>query len=251
MAYAIVQSELATPEPEVLAKAFRALPLLTSFDAQTASRDAFGILMRGLDVEDASRLQDALLKQNIGVEVADEAELPVIPPSKVARQVELLPSNLRLYDPMGRMFNLAWTDILLVCAGNVRVHEFKRVKSSFDEGTHVAAGISANTVEGARTRESAEFHLLLELVLTGGIARYGMVADEFDFTCLGARRSNSLVANFSILVRDIAQAAPHAGLNRGAFLLCENASAIFTYPSKAAFYEEMTWMLWQTAHAAQ
>lgn len=246
MPYAIVQRELVTPEPDVLAKAFRTLPILTDIDAHTASRDAFGILMRGLNVEDASRLHDALLKQNVGVEVADEAELPVIPPSKVARQVELLPSSLRLYDPMGRMFNLTWNDILLVCAGNVRLHEFKRVNEPA-----VATGISPDTGDGTRTRESAEFHFLLDIVLNGGIARYCMVGDEFDFTYLGARRTPSLVDNFSLLVRDIAQAAPHAGLNRGAFLICEKAPEIFTYPGKAAFFEEMIWMLWQTTHPAQ
>ena len=162
MPYAIVQRDLETPEPDVLAKAFLSLPILTSIDAQTASRDAFGILMRGLDVEDASRLQDALLKQNIGVEVADEAELPMIPPSKVVRQLELLPSSLRLYDPMSRMFSLAWSDVLLVCAGNVRL----------------------------QTR----FDFLLEIVLAGGVARYSLAADEFDFTYLAARRTPSVPA---------------------------------------------------------
>ena len=219
MPYAIVQRDLETPSPDVLAKAFVSLPLLTSIDAQTASRDAFGILMRGLNVEDASRLHDALLKQNIGVEVADEAELPMIPPAKVVRQIELLPSSLRLYDPMSRMFSLAWTDILLVCAGNVR--------------------------------GQPQFHFLLEIVLGGGVARYSLPADEFDFTYLGGRRTPSLADNFSLLVRDIAQGAPHAGLNRGAFLICEQFAEIFTYPSKAAFFEEMTWMLWQTAHPAE
>ena len=133
-----------------------------------------------------------------------------------------------------------------ICAGNVRLHEFKRV----DEST-AATGIIPDTIEGPRTRESAEFHLMLDIVLTGGIARYCMLGDEFDFTYLGARRTASPIDNFSLLVRDIAQAAPHAGLNRGAFLICEKAPGIFTYPSKAAVCEEMIWMLWQTTHPVQ
>ena len=45
------------------------------------------------------------------------------------------------------------------------------------------------------------------------------------------------------------QYAPHAIVNRGAYFLRENSASVFEYPSKHAFHEEITWMLWQMANA--
>ena len=51
--------------------------------------------------------------------------------------------------------------------------------------------------------------------------------------------------NFSLFLRDLAQFAPHAGLNRGADALLRATPEIFSYPTKNAFHEEIVWMLWQ------
>ena len=51
--------------------------------------------------------------------------------------------------------------------------------------------------------------------------------------------------NFQLLARDLMTFAPHALVNRGAFYLREGSNRIFEYPSKNAFYEQITWMLWR------
>src|SRR2546422_4870552 len=173
MPYAIMQKELIAPGVEQLAKAFRSVPTLTALDAQTSANDAFGILIRGLDVETASGLQDALTKQGVETEVIDEKELPVLPPAKVMKEIQLLPTQLSMYDPMGRTFNLPWRDVLLVAAGNVRLPEYRRAHAPAE------AARNQDFLHEGKAREAAQYHLLLELVLAGGVSRYSMVADDF------------------------------------------------------------------------
>jgi hypothetical protein len=238
MPFAIMQRELLAPSVEQLARAFRSLAKLTALDAQTAANDAFGILWRGLDVEEASALQDGCMKQSIEVEVVEESELPVLPPSKVIKQIEFLPEHLSMYDPMGRIFTLPWSDLMLIAAGNVRRRDYKA------KAAHSPAEAAHNN-EGGRGDD--KMHLMLELVLAGGVARYSMIADEFVFNHLGARLTKEIARNFELVVRELSEYAPHAGQNRGTFLICQNEKEIFIYPNKAAFFEEITWLLWRIA----
>jgi hypothetical protein len=235
MPFAIMQKELMAPSVEHLARAFRSLPNLTALDAQTAVNDAFGIIWRGLDVEAASAMQDALMKQGIEVEAVEESELPVLPPAKVIKQIEFLPGQLSMYDPMGRVFALPWRDLMLIAAGNVRLRDYRGKGHTPADATH----------NNDFARNDDNLHLMLELVLAGGVARYSMIADEFVFNHLGARLTKDTPRNFELVVRELADHAPHAGLNRGAFLICQNEKDIFTYPNKAAFFEEIMWFLWR------
>ena len=239
MPYAIMQKELAPIPVEQLKRAFQALPMLTGLDAQTACNDAFGILLRGLEVEPASTLQDALFKAGVDTEVVEESELPVTPPTKLVKQIEFLPAHLVMYDPLGRTFKLPAQDVLLLAAGHVRLPEFHA------RGPAESAHPPRPSLPDARSKEAERYHWMLELVLSGGVARYSLTADDFVFNHLGARLTKDLAHNFRLLVEDLAQFAPHAGLNRGAFGLCERTDQVFPYPSKAAFFEELTWMLWR------
>ena len=52
-----------------------------------------------------------------------------------------------------------------------------------------------------------------------------------------------------MVARDLMKYAPQALTNRGVYFLRENPTTVFGYPSKNAFYEEMTWVLWEAATA--
>lgn len=238
-----MQKELAPIEVGQLKQAFRVLPTLTGLDAQTAFNDAFGILLRGLDVEEASTLQDALIKAGVEVEAVEESELPVTPPAKLVKQIEFLPEHLTMYDPLGRSFTLPARDLMLIAAGNVRRPDFRKERVPAEAVHPHSRGLPAPA--DAKSKEAERYHWMLEIVLAGGVARYSLTADEFMFNHLGARLSNNLTQNFALLVQDLAQFAPHAGMNRGAFFICEKNNPLFSYPGKAAFFEELTWMLWR------
>ncbi len=62
--------------------------------------------------------------------------------------------------------------------------------------------------------------------------------------CGKKRRPKSLPENFALLVQDLAGFAPDAMLNRGAFFPKQDEK-LFPYPTKNAFSDEITWLLWR------
>jgi len=234
MGYAIMQKELVVPALEQLKRAFAVLPTLTELDAQTVANDAFGIVMRGLELDQATLLQEALLVERVETLIVDEFNLPALPTAKIVRRVEFLTDHLKVYDSMKREAEVPWRDIMFIAAGLVRVRETHRVRE-------------LETVGGTRTKEELTGHLLLDLFLNGGTTRYSITAEDFSFEHLGARLSDDLATNFVLLIQQLAQHASHAGQNRGAFMACQQPPELFPYPSKQTFNEELTWMLWRIA----
>ena len=230
MVYAIVQKELIVPDVEQLKRAFSVSPLLTELDAQTVFNDAYGILLRGQDAEQARLLQEALRREQIETELVEEANLPTIPSAHVVRQLEFHPDQLVLHDPMRRTSQCPWNDLMFIAAGYVTIRP----------------GIGQDLRSAAASREADHAHayLTLELFLHNG-ARYSIWADEFDFDCLGDLLSDDRGLNFVTLIRSLANEAPNAGQNRGAYHACLEPPELFPYPNKAAFNEELIWMLWR------
>jgi hypothetical protein len=87
------------------------------------------------------------------------------------------------------------------------------------------------------------------VLLAGAVMRFQIEGERFRFNYLGDRKRTELAENFALLVQDVMKFAPQAIVNRGACFLRENSATVFEYPSKHAFYEEITWMLWQIANA--
>lgn len=235
MAYAILQKDLVVPEVEQLQRAFRVSPDLTRLDAQTAANDAFGILLRGVESSQAVALRDALQRESVETVLVEESKLPVIPPARIVQQMEFHAAHVTLYDPMRRAATLSWRDIVFVAAGYVRMREARRRHGLSSEGSTHAPGL-----------EEEHQHMVLEIFGSSG-TRYSLSAEEFVFDHPGAQPSDDLAMNFVSLVQDLAREAPHAGLNRGALKACQQPPELFPYPSKAAFNEEITWMIWRIA----
>lgn len=232
MVYAIMQKELVVPELDQLKRAFTVLPQLTDMDAQTVVHDAFGIIMRGLDLESAGLLQSALQLEGVHTEVVEESKLPTFPPAKIVRQIELGSSHLTLYDPMKRVSEVSWGDVMLLAAGLVRTREQHKVKE-------------LETIGGTRSKEEVAEHLIIEIFLNSGSARYSVSGDEFVWEHLGARMTEDKPMNFVLTLAELAKRAPQAGMNRGAFLAAQDPPELFPYPSRQMFNEELTWMLWR------
>jgi hypothetical protein len=250
MRYAIVQKELVVPELVQLQRAFAVAPWLTSLDAQTAFHDAYGILLRGVETESAQALCAALRHEGVETEMVEESRLPAIPRARVGRQAEIQPSHLTLFDSMRHASEIPWSDIMFIAAGYVRLREAGKSRVAATEPVTHTAGISQDIAIAAKPREEEHHHLLLEIFLRDGAIRHSITADEFAFDLLGARRSHDLSVNFVLLLQELAERAPHAGLNRGAFKASQHPPELFPYPSKAAFNEEIIWMLWRIGRLA-
>jgi hypothetical protein len=252
MACAVLQKNLDTLDTELLKRAFQGVPGLTPYDAYTLGREAFGILVKGFQLEPATALKNSLAAQGVDAEVVDEAALPHLPEVQFLARLDCAPEGLTLYDQLGRTASLEWKDIALVAAGKVMMTEFNETKASkrglLDAASRVAREgvIYASTMQPGICEEQHE-RCLLEIIPTGAAVRYNINADKSVsqlFQSLGARRTDDLRRNFTLLVQDILRAAPEAAINRGAYYLRENAATPFAYPSKQSFYSEIIWLLW-------
>jgi hypothetical protein len=159
--------------------------------------------------------------------------------------MELLPEHLTMYDPMRRAFTVPWHDLLFIAAGKVRLQEFYRGKAAPEAPRARATGVSPPAGSDKNTWREYSYHLMLDIVLRDALTRYSIDANAFVFDYAGTEVSQDMPSSFALLVQDLAKSAPHAGLNRGAVLFCKQAEEVFTYPSKAAFFDEITWMLWR------
>ena len=105
-----------------------------------------------------------------------------------------------------------------------------------------------------RTREERKPKWFLELILQGSVARFSLEPDDSGpslYACLGEARSGDPNQDLACLVDRMASSGPRVLLNRGAYFLRQSLPSSHTYPTKNAFYEEITWMLWRAAQAEQ
>ena len=252
MRYAILQRHLEPPRVETLQQAFQNLKCLTAYDAHILANDAFGVLVKNLSGKDASAIQGALAAVGVETEMVPEKQLPPMPSAKLVRRAECSLEAFMIYDPAGRKFPVEWRHVTLIAAGSVRLSQFKTTETTrrvirFDMRGHPRT----ETVTDKNTREERAFKLLLEVFLGRAVARYSIAADKFLYHYLGPRQAKAMESNFALLVRDLIHHAPHAVLNRGAYYIRDNPTGFLPYPTKNAFFEEITWMLWQMNRTAR
>jgi hypothetical protein len=247
MTCAILQTELSIPPVDLLKRAFRSIKSLTDIDAYLMAKDAYGILVRNLSAEDASVLAGALAAEGVATEIVQENSLPSLPPVKFVRRLDCKPEALMVYDPLNRSFPVDWRHVTLIAAGNVTVIDFQTVKTERDVlRFNGPRGLRVEKETDLSRRERSKTQTLLEIIIGQGVLRYSADAQTFIFNGLDERKSTDRLQNFSLVIRDLIHYAPHAVLNRGAHDLREGAD-LFAYPTKNAFYEEITWIRWQMA----
>jgi hypothetical protein len=248
MSYAILQKELVVPDVERLKRAFSVSPYLRDIDAENAAHDAHGILLRGLDREQADALFAALLAEGVEIELVKESALPSLQHGKITKRLFFARDHFTAYDAMDRPATVAWADIVFLAAGYVRTGAQKKHRSAKEEAQLRAASTAPlDEAHVLKHGEQEQYHMLLEIFLRGGATHHSVVADEFLFDCLGEKVGSDLALNFVALIQEIAARAPHAGLNRGALKVLRETPELLAYPSRAAFNEEIVWMLWRIA----
>lgn len=252
MKYALAQKTLDVPPIEKLKAAFRGSGVLTEMDAHILARDAFGILAKGLTAENAARLQGRLQAEGIETDVVAETLLPQLPPTKFVRRVQCGADALLLFDPLGRPFPLEWKHIMMIAAGNVCLQDFNRIRTEREITRYDSQGNRRREIEVEySTKEESNFHFLCEVIVNRAILRYTLeVTKPFLTQFLGTRATPDAATNFGLFVQELLKSAPGAVLNRGAYYLRQSA-APFAYPTKNAFYEEITWLLWKALSSQQ
>ena len=130
MPYAILQRELVTPDVDQLKRAFSVSPYLRDIDAQNAAHDAYGILLRGVDEENADALHAALRSEGIETELVKESALPTLSSGKATKRVEFGPSRLIAYDALNHASDVPWSEVMFIAAGYVRTGELRKHRSA-------------------------------------------------------------------------------------------------------------------------
>lgn len=188
MTYAVMQTGLEPPSAEQLKNTFQKVPGLTALDVNTLGRDAFGVLVKGFELERASAMQSALAAQGVETQVVEDAVLTELPPPRQLTRVDFTPEALGIYDWMGRLVPLEWKDILVIAAGRARLTEFTRDLVNKVVMRPAGRHFELKTVTEAVTKETQKDHLLLEIITSGAAIRYHAVADRPEahllFHCL-------------------------------------------------------------------
>jgi hypothetical protein len=242
MNFAVLQKTLDIPPVEKIEQALVSIDGFTRIDAHTFANDAYGILVKNISAEQANAFAQALYAQGVETDVVAQTELPALPQTKFVHQLDCTTEGLIIYDSIGRSFSLEWKYVMMIAAGCVRMTDFKRVERKVWAASD---GESAAFPQiESRNVEQQNNYMLLEIVVSGAVSRYSASAEKLRFGYLGERRTKSLQQNFALLIQDLIAFAPYAMLNRGAFYLKQDHS-LFSYPSKNAFFEEITWLLWR------
>jgi hypothetical protein len=252
--FAVVQTTLEPLDLEKMSRAFRGIPGFAPYDAGTVCSEGDGILCRGFSANQAAALQANLQAEGVAVEVVDEAQLPVLPPAKLIRRVEIKPETIFIEDLVRGMIPVPCDQIRLIAAGSVQLTSFPRTRTEWEEvrtehiNTHLGISIPIQVRETKfdySSKESVDWFLRAEILLADGSLRYCIEAERFNFSSLGDGVTRDLAGNFCLLVRGLAAHAPHALLNQGAAAIVSDPCEFTYYPRKGVFLDEITWMLWQ------
>ncbi len=267
MPYALLQRRLEIPDLERLRRAFRGVGGMSPADAPHVARDAFGILVKQLEPEDALALQAALRREGVETDVVDHAALPELPAPKWFRRVAARESGFVGCDPYDRELTLPWDRIAVVAGGRVQNTEFTRPRSpatDFREvelpwavgsfldhpGLHAKLCLGSSlgmmqTSTSASTQERQVWRWTADLFLAGGAARFSLRADQIHFLDSRPQGEAERLSAFLELLRTIATHSRQALLNRVAFSLREGQTDTIAYPSRNAYQEELLWLLWR------
>jgi hypothetical protein len=228
-----------------LAEAFRGVKRLTAVDAEKIARQAYGILVRGLSLEELTTVQCSLAGQGVTTEVVPESDIPPLPEPKYTRRLELKDEALTVYDAIGRPVPVPWAHVALIAAGIVpRVN----IVSFTTEEVEISLDLDGWTRRDVVTRLNHKLdtnaQLVLDVVLTAGRMRFQVESREFLWKYAVDRPDLDAHQRLAELVRLLMARGPHALLNRGAAQLKNGAPLPQLYSSKAVFADESAWMLW-------
>lgn len=249
--YAVLQTDINRPVADPMRRAFRFFSNLTDADAIRLAANAQGILLRHLNADEARAFHRALSAEGVAAAMVAESDLELLPSSKSLHRLSLTAEALEVYDLLGRTKPIPWHEIALVAAGAVRHVDISVTQTErIGVKLHSAFGVwPKKIVESVRKVES-DTQLIMEIVLTNGVARYELDAAQFPFKYAVDKPELSTREKFIWLVREIGNRAARAILNRGASDVRSGVQLVRGYPSRQAFTDEMIWLLWKASHTA-
>jgi hypothetical protein len=186
--------EGASPRGDALAEAASLARLRPEhLDEMLAASAPLPLARTGEGVE-AELLERRLTGLGLGVETVADEELAVgsHPPRRV-RRIEFDEECVAGLSGVGGAARAAWGDIILIVAGRM----FKK-RIEVEERRKRGAGS-----EVVESRELAEDEGVLDLHFRGSPAGWRVMAEGFDYSCLGARKGLLASENFARLAEEL------------------------------------------------
>lgn len=214
MTYALMQTTMEAPPVEALRKAFLTSTALSAADAVFVADDAYGILARDLQGEDAQNIAASLAADGVNVELVAEGDLPRLPEPAVFVGFQFHDHCLRLLNALEEPTDVPYPGIRLVALGYDR--------------------------QAVR----------IELVFGDATLRYHSTLEHLAFRHEPSMQGRSPGENLILLLEGLRSRVPKAVLNRGAHNVVdgprvEHVEDFIAYPRTSAFFEEMVWLLWK------
>jgi len=235
--YVLLQTSLDPLPIKRLARAFVASGARVSLDAPTVARYAFGVLLDDLSATAASSLAGALDAEGIAVDACAESELPMLPRARVLHRAEMTADGLVYHTSQDRTRLVPWGMMRIIAMGSIRRRPRATLRLHLPDIDEL---IETLDVEDLQKHED----LVLELLCDGETPRLRIIADEFLYTCLGARMRSRARENFVLLAHEILERCDVMP-NRGAARFHLGHPEWFTYPGWSAFDEETRWLMWK------
>lgn len=214
MTYALLQTTMEAPPVEALRRAFLSSTSLSPADAVFVADDAYGILARDLDGEDAQNIAATLAADGVHVELVAEADLPRLPEASPFVGFQLHEDYIRLLNALEEPTDVPYRGIRLIAAGYDR--------------------------QAVR----------LEIVFGDATLRYHATLEHLTFRHEPSMGGRSPGENLVLMLRQLHRRVPTAIFNRGAHNISDGAPVehvedFIAYPRTSAFFEEIVWLLWK------
>jgi hypothetical protein len=245
--FAVLQTTLDIPPVGAMQRAFSHVPFLVAQDAHTLGRDAFGILINRLSQSDALLVVNCLATEGIRTEAVAQANVPEVPATRYVKRITLQEEGLEIFDPIGRGILVGWSHFGLLTAGAVRTLDPDVRPTRLDFLRDHEGRLRGLTTKRGPKPPAKKVHI--DLVVGRGAGRFTLEADPVLLAgALGRSLSGDMEEAVAEVVGRLHGRAPGMWLNRGAAALQEG-KALFEYPSRNAYHEEMIWFLWQMDRA--
>lgn len=233
--------------------AHQSIPML---DARRLAKRCWGFLGENLDEPRARLLVTRATETGLGTLLLDDAEVPPYPSPENMRSGRCAEDGLHFTTGSSQEDKcLPWSSLRLVCAAGLtdQILLRKTVKEGPSGGEQLArAGLTLVTgipiglgkkKDVQKVTQEQRFFLYMDLVFQQGPTTLHVNADEFNFSGLGDRKQPNALANFRLLLQDVARFAPSALRNRGAAaILAGQPFNTHGYDSAADYEKERRWL---------
>ncbi|MFA6002473.1 MAG: hypothetical protein WC881_00230 [Elusimicrobiota bacterium] len=253
----MILKEPALPDIRTLARVLASERGCPEADALSEARGAWGLAALDQEPPAAQRLAAALAAAGIPALALPQNLLEELPPVTAVTRAEISGSEVRLQDSAAAAHLLAAGDIALLSAAVIKRRVTQTItlskgsgilRKTVQLGALLATGLpfplGNARREETRSLESSELARVLDICLRSPARRLRLESEDFDYSCLLARKTYQALANFRTLARELAALWPDAQRNHGLHILQEGLPLRdMRYDSLADLDRESRWLL--------